>query len=96
MGKARRSSQSELDLVDIWSYIADDDPAAADRVLDGIEDACTMLAEHPFTGVRRDDLAPGLRFYPVGNYLIFYVLSREEITIVRVIHGARDYRREFD
>ena len=54
-----------------------------------------MLADYPQAGPRREDLARGLRFYPVGNYLIFYMPAEDGITVARVLHGARDYPREF-
>ena len=54
-----------------------------------------MLADNPQGGPRREDLARGLRFYPVGNYLIFYTVRNDGITVVRVLHGARDYPHEF-
>lgn len=73
MARTYRSARVETDLIEIWTSIAGDDPAAADRVLDRIEQACVLLATHPHAGNQRDDLAPGLRFYPVGNYLVFYV-----------------------
>lgn len=40
-------------------------------------------------------LAPGLRLFPLGNYLIFYLPEPEGIQVIRVIHGARDYGPEF-
>ena len=95
MATAHRSSRAEIDLVEIWGYIAKDDPLAADRQLDRIDAACEMLAENPQGGPRREDLARGLRFYPVGNYLLFYTVEDNGITVVRVLHGARDYPHEF-
>jgi len=35
--------RAEQDLLDRWSYIADDDPDVADRALDAIDQSCTML-----------------------------------------------------
>lgn len=87
----QRTSRAELDLIEIWGHIAKDDLVAADRQLDRIEEACGMLAANPQGGSRREDLAPGLRFYPVGNYLIFYTPDESRIMLVRVLHGARDY-----
>ncbi|MEO6788854.1 MAG: type II toxin-antitoxin system RelE/ParE family toxin [Chthoniobacteraceae bacterium] len=95
MATAHRSSRAETDLIEIWGHIAKDDPLAADRQLDRIDAACEMLAGNPQGGPRREDLARGLRFYPVGNYLIFYTASEDGITVARVLHGARDYSREF-
>lgn len=34
-------------------------------------------------------IAPGLRYFPVGNYLILYEAMPDGITVVRVVHGAR-------
>ncbi len=52
-----------------------------------------MLASQPHAGPMREDLALGVRFYPVGNYLIFYAPNEAGNTVLRVIHGARDYVR---
>jgi toxin ParE1/3/4 len=91
-----RSSRAEIDLVKIWRFIAKNDPAAADRQLDQIDAACKMLAANPHGGPRREDLASGVRFYPVGNYLVFYRMVEDGITVARIIHGARDYPNEFE
>jgi len=64
-GEILRRPQARLDLIDIWNYIADDNEAAADRLLDRIE--------QPKAGRERAELAPGLRSFPVGNYLLFYL-----------------------
>ncbi len=95
MATVARSSRAETDLIEIWGAIAKEDTNAADRQLDRIDAACEMLARNPHGGPQREDLAHGLRFYPVGNYLIFYTLGDSGITVVRVLHGARDYPREF-
>jgi toxin ParE1/3/4 len=95
MATVHRSSRAEIDLIEIWGFIAKDDPLAADRQLDRIDTACAMLATNPQGGPSREDLARGLRFYPAGNYLIFYTAGDDGIAVVRVLHGARDYRYEF-
>ena len=95
MAFVHRSSRAEIDLLEIWSHIANDDPPAADRQLDRIADACETLAKNPKVGPAREDLARGLRFYPVGTYLIFYTAVEDGIIVARVLHGARDYRFEF-
>jgi toxin ParE1/3/4 len=38
----------------------------------GVERRFKALAKQPEAGQARPDLAPELRFLPVGNYLIFY------------------------
>jgi toxin ParE1/3/4 len=72
-GEILRRPQVQLDLIDIWNYIADDNEAAADRMLDRIEGVLQMLSEQPKAGRERLELAPELRSFPVGNYLLFYL-----------------------
>jgi len=49
--------QAYTDLEESWEYIAADNLAAADRVLDEIYDAIQSLAAFPHTGHSRPDLA---------------------------------------
>jgi len=85
-----RTSQAHLDLVKAALLIAEEDPIAAERWLDTIDEKCRLLAQMPGVGRKRDDLAPGLRGFPVGNYIIFYRAVQEGIQVIRVLHGARD------
>jgi toxin ParE1/3/4 len=76
------------DLVDIWTYIAQDSPANADRLLDRIRDTLSRLAAMPFMGQARFDLAPGLRMFPVGNYLMFFRPIESGIDVKRDGRGS--------
>ena len=84
-----RTARCEEDLIEIWIYIAQDDAAAADRVLDEIEGKFSVLLDHPRLGPSRPDIAPDLRYLPVGSYLILYREIPDGVEIVRVVHGAR-------
>jgi toxin ParE1/3/4 len=81
---------AEYDLDDIWWYIAQDNPEAADRLLDRIEERCRALAGFPEMGVNREELMHGLRSLPIGNYVVFYLAIERGIEIVRVLPGMRD------
>ena len=87
-----RSHEARTDLIDIWSYIAADNPDAADRQIDKIEALFNRLCEYPRLGPERDDIADGLRGFVRGHYLVLYQLdeSRRSVQIIRVIHGMRD------
>jgi toxin ParE1/3/4 len=87
--------RAEADLLDIWSYIAQDSPANADRLLDRIRDTLNRLATMPFMGQARFDLVPGLRMFPVGNYLIFFRPIENGIEVIRVLHGRRNITGRF-
>jgi len=46
----QRTAQAEGDLIEIWIYIAQGNPVAADRVLDDIERHFQALADNPLMG----------------------------------------------
>lgn len=89
MSLLKRTKQAEEDLMDLWVYIAQDNPTAADRLLDEIDIECHLLADNPRLGPARPDIAEDLRYFPMGNYLILYREIVKGIEIVRVVHGAR-------
>jgi toxin ParE1/3/4 len=82
--------QAEADLEEIWWYIAQDNPDAADVLLDQIEERCAVVAQFPLMGTARHDLLPSLRSLAVGNYVVFYLPLNGGIEVARVLHGRRD------
>ena len=86
----RLSALAELDLDDIWSYVAEEaSPTTADRLIDGIIDRFDLLAERPGWAVHVPSSALALRSFVVENYVIY---SRQEgdVLIARILHGRRD------
>ena len=82
---------ADLDLDEIWEYIAADDVEAADRWIGKLFEAFEALAQTPGMGHRREDLtAYPVLFWPVGAYLIIYRADRQPIEIVAVTQGSRD------
>jgi toxin ParE1/3/4 len=89
----RRTPQADADLDEIWYYVASksDSLEIADRFIDSITDRFFLLARHPNIGRARDeDLRPGLRSFPVGDYLILYRIDGEDAVILRVLRGSRN------
>jgi len=61
-----------------------------------IRDAIGKIAATPGIGHAHNELNnPAIRVYRVYSYLIFYRLDPKHVTILRVIHGARDIKRTF-
>lgn len=89
------TSQAERDRLEIILTIAEDNPLAADRLLDAIDEKCRLLARTPELGRKRFELAAGLRSLAIGNYVIFYRPAAEGIQVIRVLHGARDIPGQF-
>ncbi len=85
-----RTKQAQLDLIDIWSYIAEDSISAADKFLFTLDNQVKSIATAPKMGRLRHELADKLRSFPVGNYIIFYKIQDKELILIRVLHAARD------
>ncbi len=90
MPQVTRRPLAETDILEIWDYIAADSLAAADRWIDHLDEQFRVLATQPMMGRARDELAPRVRSFPFGRYVVFYVPLDDGIDVVRVLHGARD------
>ena len=90
MNQYRVSAAARADLVEIWFYIAQDDPDAADKFIRSLVTRFPLLASMPEMGRRREELAPQVRSLAFGNYVIFYRPMKDGVEIARVLHGARD------
>lgn len=95
MARIIRAAAAEADAVEIWFHIAADNIEAADRLLDRLNGVIRAISLQPHLGKSIEELAPNLRFFPVGSYLIFYRPSSDGIEIVRLLHSARDITAEF-
>jgi len=85
------------DLMGIMRYISEElcNPDAAQSLLDKIEHAISLLAEFPYAHPLHSlpmRLPRETRFFPVRNYLVFYVVLEPEhvVEIQRVIHSRMD------
>src|SRR5205809_4715874 len=85
--------EAEAELDDIWLYIARESGSIeiANRLIDTITERFWLLARYPQIGRRRDhDLRPGLRSFPVGEYVITYRVEGDDALILHVMRGSRD------
>lgn len=78
------------DLSDLWSWIAADDPAAADRFTESLQTKAIALGANPRMGRRREDLGPGVRSFPFRRYVILYRVTAEKLQVPRIVSGYRD------
>lgn len=93
--RVRLTDEAELDLVDIYRYVTDNDSiAAADNLLDQLERLCSAPSDLP----QRGNMPPELDRVAVTNYLevhfkpyrvIYEVIGREV-----VVHCVLDSRRD--
>jgi toxin ParE1/3/4 len=88
------------DLAEIWAYIArqsaDGSPDQADAFVDLVDSKFQTLSRRPGLGRRRPELAPDIRSFTVGRYVVFYLPLSRGIEVVRVFHGSRDIESIFE
>ena len=85
---------AEDDLNEIVTFIALDDPTAAESFVDKLESRLEQLGRFPDRGPSpRDERlkAMGYRYLVIGDYLVFYTVEPKTVLVHRVLHGARDY-----
>lgn len=80
---------AEQDLLTIWSHIAEDNPAAADQMLQRLNARFGQLLGQPLSGESQDRFRSGLRSIIEGPYIVFYQPRPDAILIYRILHGAR-------
>ncbi|MBU0499525.1 MAG: type II toxin-antitoxin system RelE/ParE family toxin [Gammaproteobacteria bacterium] len=82
--------EAQQDRVDIWDYIAADNPPAAARMDTLFSDAAARLAEHPRLG--RPGKIPGTReLIPHESYRLVYEIENETAWILALVHTARQW-----
>ena len=81
---------AEQDLEAIGDYIATDNPSRAVSFIRELRTQCQRIAANPPGYQLRPELGDGIRSCAHGNYVIFFVATTEEVTVIRVLHGARD------
>jgi plasmid stabilization system protein ParE len=88
------SPEALADMEGISTFIAADDPDAADRIIEEFFAAFDQLAAWPRSGHVRPDLAERqVRFWPVRSYLVVYRELANGIQIAAILHASRDIPR---
>ncbi len=91
---------AEEDLINLWVYIAQDNPTAADRVYEAAETTFETIAFMPNIGTIYQSKwvkLQGIRFFPIKHfpkYIIYYRAIKDGIEIIRVLHGHMEKDRQ--
>ncbi|WP_371378589.1 type II toxin-antitoxin system RelE/ParE family toxin [Sporomusa aerivorans] len=96
--KVRISPEAQYDLQDIKNYIAMelDHPMAALDTVSKIIQAIRRLKDFPNSGAPLSalvDMKTDYRFLVSNSYLVFYRHEGENIYVVRILYGRRDYMK---
>lgn len=95
--------EAEADLLSIYSYISIQlkAPSIARKQMETLITSINKLNNLPL----RHRLYPkepwyskGLRFFPVGNYLVFYIVEEESntVAIIRIMYKKRNIDKQLD
>lgn len=85
------SDSARTDLLEAWLFIAEENIAAADGLIEAIHHEAQTLSLQPLMGRLRSELAEGVRSWPTSTrYILFYVPADDGVTVLRVLHHARD------
>jgi toxin ParE1/3/4 len=89
--KLRWTRLAIKDLDRAHEYVAEDNPSAANHLIDRIEEAVRVLRQHPTAG--RNGRLKGTRELVVTGtpFVIPYRVRRNAVEILAVIHGARKW-----
>ena len=94
MAEIRWTAESEQWLEEIFEYIAQDNPEAAARTVQGIYDRAQDLIQFPQLGHRYAASTRHVRILLHEQYRIAYLLKDDgNIDILGVFHGALDITR---
>jgi len=94
--------RARSDLYEIGLYLSERDLAVSKRFNRAVDRTLEYLLGAPESGEKRDYSNPeyaNMRIWQVSgfpNHLIFYRGDKTSITVVRIIHGARDYETMFN
>jgi toxin ParE1/3/4 len=96
MRTIRVAERTREDLIEIWEYIAGENPESAERLLQIFREKFELLLAHPLIGRERSEIFISLRSFPADKYIIFYQPTDYGIEVLRVRHGASDLRGLFN
>jgi len=97
-----KSVQAVRDIEEAFVYIAENDLDKAVYFLVAIEETIETIAQNPFIGSVRqfqNTKLKNLRMWRVKkdeNYLIFYMVEKETIKIIRFLNAKRDFNLVLD
>ncbi|MBE9064141.1 type II toxin-antitoxin system RelE/ParE family toxin [cf. Phormidesmis sp. LEGE 11477] len=83
------------DLGEISDYFLERSVDAGERFVKAFDQKCQYIARFPFIGKPYDTISPGLRGLKLMSYIVFYSVSENDVSILRVVSGYRDLQDVF-
>lgn len=94
MAELSWTAESQQWLEDIFEYIAQENPFAAGRVVEGIYNRAQILTDFPESGYRYQPSDRNVRILLYGHYRIAYLIKDDgNVDVLGVFHGSLDIGR---
>jgi addiction module RelE/StbE family toxin len=99
--KLRYTPEALHDLAEIKRYIRENlgSPIAAGKIISGIIASCSLLKSQPGLGMelsKRINRETDYRYLISGDYIVFYRIENNSISVYRIIDARTDYIRTID
>ena len=95
MRTLRITTTASQDLNEISDYFLMQSIEAGDRFVTSFSQKCLLLARYPHIGKSYGQLKEGLRGLSLMNYIIFYRTIGNDVEILRVVSGYRNFQDIF-
>ena len=82
------TAEAEQDRIDIWDYIATENPQAAARMDDLFSAAAAKLEDFPEMG-KAGKIAGTRELIPHESYRLVYQISRDHVWVLALVHTSR-------
>lgn len=84
------TDEAKTDLYTLIAFIAEENPYAAESLLEQIEESILPTAEHPY--MFRAGRVPGTReIVAHPNYILIYQVLNDAILVLSVVHSRCEY-----
>jgi toxin ParE1/3/4 len=90
----RTTRRADADVFDIYSQgVIDFGEPQAERYHAGLLRAFEFVAAHPLAARERNEYSPPVRMHFFGAHMVAYLVKKDHVLIVRVLHGRQDWER---
>ncbi|MCL1882688.1 MAG: type II toxin-antitoxin system RelE/ParE family toxin [Defluviitaleaceae bacterium] len=94
------SQRANAQMRNLFSYIAEDNPGVALKMVDSLEARANQLANTPFIGVELPKeeypfLPKGYRKLIISPFIMYYRVINQTVYITHIIHSRRNQAKAF-
>lgn len=84
------TDEAKTDLYSLIAFIAEENPYAAESLLQRLEDCVLPAAEHPYM-FRLGRVAGTREIVAHPNYILIYQVVNDHIRVLNVLHSRQEY-----